>query len=425
MSNTIVVGSIDCPGATGNFSITGLTNPKAILMWSSFETADTGIHAVYSIGFGTDRGGTAVQNFISSSDEDAAGTADCYRQNGTDAICVLHNGTTGAEDVQIELVSMDADEIVLNASNVGTTKLNYIIFQGDYVTDAFAFTFAATTAAATQDVTVTSGFGQPDLVFLMTTDQTTITSEPNYSMSFGFAKKGEAGRHVLLASDDGAGTSAVLQSIHNDRIITGLEPSTMTTEGRGSLDTTVGNWPTDGFELDWEGTPTFAFLIYGLAIKFTSDVVITTGEGAAPIAGSPPVVQTLTAGGGTDADGLMVLNTRTATANTQDTTSANDGSIGIGAYDGSNEVWAGNTDDDGNATAQNANSQWSATKTIRNYDMSATPTLTSEADGAFSGANGQLSWNDIDATAFLYQWLLITEIVAAAFKPRVYHHLAA
>jgi hypothetical protein len=421
--NTMVTGTVDCPAGTGNFSITGLVDPKAIAIKVTGNTADgTTTFGMISVGFGTYRGSTVVQNFISVSDEDGIGTADNYRQNGTDAIAVIHNGSTGAEDMQIELVSMDADEIVLNCSNPLTgAKIDYVVYQGDFVADAIAFTFAADTGSATQDVTLPSGVGQPDLIMLTTTDQTTITTEPNYSISFGFAKKGELGRHVLLASDDGAGTSAVLQSIHNNRIITALEPSTMTTEGRGSIDVNTANWPTDGFEIDWESTPTFAFLVYGLAIRFTSDVVLTTGEGSAPIAGGLPVVQTLTAGGGTDADGLLVINTRTATANTQGTTGADVGAIGIGAYDGNNENWLGNTDDDGNATAQNANRQWTNAKIIRNYDMAATPALTSEGDGAFSGADGQISWNDIDATAFLYQWCLLTEVAAAAPGPAYPH----
>ena len=83
--------------------------------------------------------------------------------------------------------------------------------------------------------------------------------------------------------------------------------------------------------------------------------------------------------------------------------------------DGTHESWEGVGDDDGAASAI-THRHHSESKVIKMFTPAAAGTLTSEADGAFSGTNVRLSWNDIDTVEREYRYLLLGDGAAAATR---------
>ena len=99
------------------------------------------------------------------------------------------------------------------------------------------------------------------------------------------------------------------------------------------------------------------------------------------------------------------------------TSGADLGAFGIGAYDGTDEAWVGVTSDDGAGTSQ-AESQLSQTKTVRHYTP-VTPTLDGEADGVFTGNTFRLSYTDLPAVAVESNVLILGDAAGGAPTPRL------
>ena len=409
------MGTLTQPGSTGTQTITcpSGSNPKAILMWAVGTASDTvAAHELLGVGFAAniDPFGTSME-YNSFSAEDAVGTQDSYVESTNTSTLVLHNGTTGAIDLEIDVTTWNTGDVTIDWINLFTTasiRVHYLIFGGSDVTLARTGNFSVETTDADQDVTIESGFGKPELVFFANIDNSGVGLLSAGSISFGFAKQGEAGRCISHTAEDGNTNAVVSQSIWNNQCIVCLDDGGGTMDARGGLDTTVSNWPTDGFNINWNSTPSYAARIAYLAIR--TSATITTGEGSAPTSGGLPVNQDLNHGSVPKC--ALVINARTATANTVDTTSTDCGMIGIGGGDGTNEMWCGVMNDDALGT-MDANRASSVSKSIKFYSA-ATPAVTSEADGSITGNNFRLAWNDIDATAFLYEWLTLGDGSAAA-----------
>ena len=411
----IQVGSITQPGSTGNL-VTNLPanfDPKALHLFAVVRTGNGGgsAHLVYGEGFATYRGSVVQQCCGAITAEDNIGTADTYDMWGTDAILKLTNGADATIDAEIDFVSFAtgaSSSFTLNFVNLHTTAsivINYVVFGGSGVEDALVSSFTTQTTPSTQDVTVTSGFGQPSLIFfgrITTTMDGTFKNRGDFSHGFGVKDGALMGRGVGVFSTDAATTEATGQRIsNNSAMYSGLNLGQEI-----DFRLSAGSWPTDGFEVTYaSGGQDFAEAVHYMAIRFASDVTIVHGEGSAPTSGGLPVVQTLASSGTPKL--LYIMSARTATANATDTTSADCMQFGVGAVDGAgNERTAGGYDDDGQATASVAGTYQSNAKAIQ-YWAPSTNALSSEADGQVNGSNFELSWNDIDAAAFKYQWFTI------------------
>jgi hypothetical protein len=323
------------------------------------------------------------------------------------------NATNGGIDFEIDLTSMDSNSVDVNnvSAGVASQRINQLILGGAEITDALVGTFTLGTGSTTQDVTVVSGFGQPDLIFFFALPTAlSDTAVANSSITFGWGIKGQNGRCVSIDSTDAAGTQDVRQVIRNNRCFHVIRGATNRVQAR--LDTTTANWPTDGFRLLYDANPTNADPVAYLALKGT--FTKTDGEGSIPTAGGLPVVQNLNHG--STPKGLFIAFTRQTTANSVDSTTAEAcGLLGLGSGDGTNEGFAALMDQD-NAGTSNANNFHSATKIIQNRNV-LDETVTSEADHAISGNDVQLSWTDIDTSAWLYEWLTLGDAVAAPTAP--------
>lgn len=406
------------PGATGNqtYSLPANFDPKAIIIWGTPQAADGSVASwAYGMGVATYRNSLVLQRCAVMRGLDAANAAD--NAISVDSTSVFRILTQGAGlttiDCEIDLVSMQGgatSEVVLNWVNLHTTasiRLFMLVLGGSDLTDALALSFSCGTAATTVDKTVLVGFGQPDAVLLFSSWVGFNTAGTSPQLSIGFGKKGEDGRCFAFTQTDGNTASIVASSQRSDRIVRKLALAGASDEVIGKLDAPA-NWPTDGFRLLFDAIPSANHDLMGLALK--GNFQMATGNGVAPIAGGLPVVQDLAAGFPPKVGFVMGWNLAAATA--IDTASADAVGFGIGATDGTQEAWAGFTEDDA-ATTMDSNQQQSTAKVIRNYSPAAA--LQSEADGSFSGNNFRLSWNDIDTVARQYQWFAIGDAGAQLY----------
>lgn len=416
------------PGATGNqtISLAADFDPKAIILWTSaLAAAGSKVHAQFGIGLGTDRGGTAAQGTASIDARDAATSGDVASEMDTTALLsILTAASPGSRDLEIDLVSMQGgatSEVVINWVNLHGTasvKVNCLILGGSDITDALVGSFTRTSGVSSQDVTIASGFGQPDLLFMLASWQAIGDGIGVHGcLSLGFAKKGEAGRLLMHASRDANTTMFVWSSQRSDLLSRLVDPATGTIAHDFSLDTNPAtNWPTDGFQINYgtqEGGATEENIYLALKGTFT----VTTGNGTVPTAGGLPVVQDLNHGSVPKLGFIMGRNLAAAT--TVDGTSADLGAFFVGAGNGTVECVAGLVDDDAAGTSA-CDSFWTDQKVARNYAQGAAPALQSEADGSISGNNFRLSWNDIDTVAREYQWLTLGDAPAAGGdRPRL------
>jgi hypothetical protein len=343
---------------------------------------------------------------------DAAANSDTARGANTTAMLKLFSaGVTPTVDVEIALVSMSTggtSNVVYNVVNAHASAIRVfmLILGGSDITDAMVSTYTCTTSAALDDVTVTAGFGKPELVFFSSASGNSDSGSDGQT-HFGMARQGVAGQGFTFAQDNGNAASVTAMSQRSDKSVL-LATQAGALDYIGGLDTTVSNWPTDGFRVVYDATPGFAEPINYLAIRGTfqsasgANTALTAGSTQDNACGFVPKV------------GLLFGWNLAANSAVQ-TAAADQCGFGIGAYDGTQEAWCGFTEDDA-ALTMFSDSQNSTAKTIRNYAAFAAggPTLQSEADASFSGNNFTLTWNDLDTVARQYQWLALGDAPSAA-----------
>lgn len=398
------------PGATGQqtYSLAANFDPKAVILWATPQTADGSAASwAYGIGMGTYRGSVVQQRYSTMRGLDAAATADnaCGQNVGALLVLLTQGAGLATIDLEIDLVSMQGggtSQVVLDWVNLHTTasiRVFMLVLGGSDITDALVDDFTCPTASATQDETVVASFGKPELIFFAGAKAVVGESASvDPTMMFGFCKQGEAGRGWTFTQDDANTASVTAMHQRPNRCV--IRNNVVSGTVIGQLDTTVASWPTDGFRVVYDANPPNAVIFNYLALRTTAQ--ITTGSNTAPTAGGLPVAQDNACGFVPKLGFLFGWNLPASAV--EETTQADQCGFGIGAYDGSTEAWAGFTEDDA-ALTMDSNNQQSIAKVIQNYSPAAA--LLSEADGAFSGNNFRLSWNDIDSVAREYQWLAI------------------
>lgn len=390
-------------------------DPKCGIVVAAPVAADgIAAHASLSVGVFSFRGSVVQQGYSSNFAEDNQATSDAYSRMNTDACAVLMDGT-GAVDFNLSFTGLTAGvgaDVTFNVTNAHTTsniRVFILVFGGSDVEDAQAHSYAVGAGNGTQDVTLGSGFGHPGAVFMMS-NAWALSSAARASASggFGWGITGGDDRHVAFSSHDAQGTEATSQRISNDAARFAMWENGAT--GAQYILSAESGYPTDGYEITKTNVDAGNDeAVIGLALRFSANVTVTSGEGAARTTTGTTDLSV----GSSVPRGLVLAHTRQTTANATDTTSADAAFAGIGLLDGDgNERWTGWWDDDGQATASVASSAQSTTKAIRTYAPS-TDTLDGEADGLVSGSNFQLDWTDAAPSAFLYEWVAFGELVAA------------
>lgn len=414
-------GVITSPGVTGNQTVTlvdtGFGTVKAVILCWSYQTAeaDTGADLIFGIGFGTYRSSTPQQWVAHNFSDDASGTSICAAgQTSASIIRGLSEGATPTLDFDAALVSFGDASFVINWTDLPTTasiKINYLVLGGSDITDALVSTVDVTTGTGTQDITVVAGFGKPDLIFqTMCKGNVLETDEAVQGPSMLGIGKSDTEQGVSCFIDEDARPTMELASFQESDFIGFLGNDT--TLSLNAVLTARASWPTDGFQIDKLANSFGASARCGfLALRGSFTSVI--GSNTVPITGTPPVTQDL-AVGQTPRGAIFFHNVLPTTAGL-DNTHADLGLFGLGFMDGTHESWEGVGDDDGAASAI-THRHHSESKVIKMFTPAAAGTLTSEADGAFSGTNVRLSWNDIDTVEREYRYLLLGDGAAAATR---------
>jgi hypothetical protein len=279
--------------------------------------------------------------------------------------------------------------------------IHYVALGGSDITSARAFNFAYSTSTP-QDVTVNTGFGQPDLLFLQTYITTSLgsgTGNSNLSMGIG---KSDSEQFVGMYQDN-SGSAMVLTSNARSSIA-------VNTGGTFDMDADLdakANWPTDGFRLVYPQTPSSAYIGLGLALKGT--FTATIGNTTAPAA-TGNVNLALASG---TPKGAMIFSHENVVSSTQQASGTRLGGWLIGATDGTNQGFAATLNEDAN-TAAICGRIFSQTRTIGLHDAGNPATLLSQASGSISGANVVLNWDDADATAIEYWYVIFGQAGASS-----------
>ena len=420
MALNATVLSITQPGATGNqtYSLPSNFDPKAIIVLGSINNGANGAVAQGSmcIGFGTYRGGVVQQMWCAATTQDAVAAANSFGRTGNDAVMKLTNGQNNTIVSNVALVSMQTgatSQIVLNwvtrdTVNTGK-KILVLVLGGSDITDALAGTaFTGTGGAGNQDVTVASGFGKPDVLFVAHGGDTTQVATFGSGSPFSFAFNNQAaGGRLILANHIDGGTADVRGRVDTNKILYGGLSTTVTHD---AVLADPVNWPTDGFRITYttrSATWPFDFL----ALKLSANAVCTVGNATAPASGT----QSLNGSAGL-ARALFIMGQRTTTVGADVTSGADNlySSYGVAANDGTDGL-VGMLALDGAATTV-TDSMFDNSKAINYYNPTG-EAKTAESDATASAGAFALNWSTPSASAFAYQWLMLSEIVASSGPP--------
>ena len=422
MALNVETGTIVQPGTTGQqtYNLPAGFDPKVLILQCVARTANGGgsANAVYSFGVATDRGGVASQRYVMFASEDNIGTSDVYVGSGSADVVKLTTGLDATVDLEVAFVEFQSGAFVLDWQNLHTTasvEVYYTVIGGDGVEDALVGTFNTPAGTGVQDVTVASGFGQPDLVLFPVSwngSDPPVTGNGDTCIGFGVKQASANGRCIRWGSNDAATTQASHQGIFNNRALHLGDAAAAEWAFELTADSA---WPTDGFRTN------FITKVGGgnwpvdfLAIRFSADVTVTHGEAAAATVLNG--TNTL-ASSGTPKLALL-LNTRQTAANAVDTTSTNAAAFGIGMVDGAgNERYAGAYDDDAQGTASVTGTYQTNAKGVQTW-LPSTNALDGEADVAPSGSDFVATWTDQAPSAFLYEWVTLGEAGVVSRPPQ-------
>ena len=156
----------------------------------------------------------------------------------------------------------------------------WIILGGSDIQDALASQFTTLVSAGSQDITVTSGFGKPELIFFGGSGPNSDTATDRHA--YGFAKQGEPGRSINFSQTENTASLTSTNHMNDTALRHFLNPAAATAgtlQYDFDVDTTLGNWPTDGFQVNELGG--VASPVNYLALRTTAQIY--TGENSVPL----------------------------------------------------------------------------------------------------------------------------------------------
>jgi hypothetical protein len=168
--------------------ISGLSNPVAVLLWTSKQTSAAALDGDGEFYMGLDdlrrRGGTAGLREVAASDT-AKGLS-------TTACLKGYSNATPTVEFEYRGISMDATSIAIDQFDAPASaiKIHYAVFQAPGFTRALASVTVGSVAAATQDVTIASGFGKANLLFFMSNSTTMLGDSTNAPAQGAGAREG-------------------------------------------------------------------------------------------------------------------------------------------------------------------------------------------------------------------------------------------
>jgi hypothetical protein len=393
-------GSFTWPNTTAaqtiNLVNTSLT-PKAVIFWTTGPGA-TGFSAgsIYSMGFGTRRGGSTQSGCSGIFNADNVATSDLARVRNTTLLHVLANATT--TDYTITLNSFGTGTIAVTSSsgaNSNGDTIHYMAFGGTDITDANVLNWLMDSNIGTEVVT---GVGfQPNVMFALGPGTPTANSiVAGMGFSFGFASSPTEHAAFITQGDDAdTMTSGMSWNVNyrNDNVVLNVVANGSGTDARYDLD----SFDSDGATLGIPDTPAvldsvcpMLFIQGGTweAGQAAKDTDTGTDDFALSNAALTPV-------------GVIMFGVNGNVANTQTAAVTH---FAIGAMDAAGHEQAGGIT--GTEAINTANDRyWISTKAMVEITGN-TPTLTSSADfSSLSAGAFQLNWNVNGGTANLISYL--------------------
>lgn len=411
---------ITSPGSTGNqtYSLASNFDPMVVILWTSYLSAAGGADGdgPFIQGYGTYRGSVVQQWHEGLWYDDANGADNGVRVRGSDAILKSPESLSTTIAFEVDLVSMAqgaSSDVVLNWVDLpaSTIDVHMVVLGGSDITDAAVGSFTMSTAVATQDVTVASGFGNPDLVLFPGGPWTnTTTSLDDLRMALGVAKSSTIRKCATWGNNNGA-TTMTLGAIQKDTasVKFGATPAI---DAEFELDDT-GH--ADGFTIDYTDQSSTASIQGYVAIHGTFLCNIASYD-----APTSTGTQDITGAGGTAKIALLWGTHTAANGGALDTSSTRLGGFWMGAFDGTNEGAAAFTNEDGN-TAVLLGRYHSEDKAAIHLDAtSGAPTLSAAADASWVGSDLRLTWTTVDSVSARGNVLILSEAAAGGATP---HHL--
>jgi hypothetical protein len=417
MALSVASGTFTWRTTTGDTVISGLTDPKVIVLWTTggqtAAGAVTNQSTRWSLGFGTFRGGAVQQNYISNWMTDGNSTAIYGESLNTDAI-LRRMASDTTIDAEYDLTSMDATSVTLNCPDASASAVivHYLILGGDDITDAEAHQFALSTAAATQDVTLSSGMGNPSdgtgWLSLFAHGQRTATGTGGSDINFGFgaAKSSTERAAFTWGANDGSGNmNCVIWAI--DRAIVGVG-SNQGVNYEADLDTS--GHPTDGYQLAFADQAEVAHLINAVAIRGNFQAQIGR-QATRTSTGDQDIAQSFSE----ELRGCVFFGHSEPGSTSIITTGTSLGNVFVGATDLTTEGSAGFGDDDGLAF-NNSALITSTTQAVQCYGHTGTEnsiTNLYSADVAESSTNVRLNYTTANGTAREFAYLFLFDAPAS------------
>lgn len=425
MALNVEAGTIVAPGSTGNqtYNLPSAFDCKALFLFTNYQTGDGAADsdAICCFGMGTYEGGAAQALCSAIFDDDAVATSAVVRvpPTASPATPVISSGVADNSttiDWSVSLVSLGSASFVLNWTDLpgtGSLRFHYLALGGSAIEAARVISYQAGQNTATDDVTVATGWGRPDHVFLLSGGWSLVPPATDAArMGFGAATRNSAGdayaARAALYALQAAGANMTLGTWTADRLNVFVS-STIIAYGEADLDQDRTAWPTDGFRIAWPDPLGFRGYTAALAIK-APNLKLTIDSIATPTAGAPQTTN-LAAFDGTTPRGALLWGTNISTDGLN-TTDADTGGFWAGATDGTNEWAAGVVNDNGNTTSC-ASGHSSTSKAIQQYVAAAgggAAALNSEADSSISGGNVVLTWGDTDTVARLVNYVVFGEV---------------
>ncbi len=423
MALNVKAGTLAPPasnGGTTTISLGAGFDPKALIVFAG-NRLSAGVDAtgtMVSLGFATKDGGAIQQGYVENYDQDNSGTAVLVHGINTTR-CVM-NASAGATVIAEAHVAAAGDwtdsQIVLTWPTTSTTMTaaTYLVLGGSDITAARCGEFPMTTAAATQDVVVATGWGRPDLLMFQPSNLTALGNVANSHMQHGLGiAKSDTDRVCSLFHGIHAHTSNVKYSYQKARALLSFVAPGSTVDAEADLSGRL-SWPTDGFQLAYADQAASAFRVLYLALKgsFTSTIVnpstLTTGTTQDLAHGSPPKA-------------FMSCSTLVPAVDTVESAHAQLGGLSFGVSDLTNEGAVISGSDAGAATSITWNAR-STTKALYTCDQptsaSAAPVERAQADATADGDNLRLTYTTLDSVAREYIGLILGDAPTTA-RPRV------
>lgn len=407
MSFAAVAGTLSGTGTTGNKTVSGLTDPKAVIVRAVNRTA-AGTSAStdptnFSYGVGTYRGGTASAWCIGwsaeSGDPTAVHTAQASASGST--ICQMlgnndHDVATPTTDFAMTLVSMDATSVTFNISNAhtaGAIIIDYLILCGTDITDAQCGV-VTTVGSTTLDTTVASGFGKPDLICIGSIWENFANignAIAQCSIGWGTDSTEQVVSNSVDVDAAGSVLAGSMQLSNNSKILQTLN-ATPAADYNAAL-AAKADWPTDGFRLTFSATTADDFGWLALKGTFQKKVGAITSPGGT---GNQDTNIDFPGAGAMFWGASQVSGTSIVTAQT---TAPRLVSQFVGFSDGTTESAAGWSDDDANANQRARAHQSTTQSVVMQSNSGGTVSITGAADHSWSSNNLRLNWSAVPSAA--------------------------